>query len=1044
MTKSLTHVRESVLVAAATFVVGGSASGYELGTHERISVIAYNRSVLADPVNSPLLDLGVTDQKAPVYRARPIDGEARLVSAEDLVGLGARFEDLPKVELRFLNHFFDPQQGGIGLQVPPLLGAPSPAWVLEDNGSISQQDDSLRDALTYHMQALTSATKTQRDENLARLLEILGRSVHHLQDMAQPAHTRNDAHPPWPLDNDIYEEYTENNLSVIPSEQVYGEPAVSLTEFDTGRKFWTNAGRGVAEFTSRNFVSRDTNFRPTASGFASDPNHPLPVATASENVSLTQLGLFWTLNPSATVRFIHTQVNDLYSGMSFVNDRASTFSVFSADLQQAQFPALMSLNRFNFQKNYEILLPRAVAYSAGLLNYYFRGVLDVEEMTAQDSAVTLTIRNASQPNYVFSGSPGATEPDFRLYYDASDGQRRPLALVNNDLGAGQLTAGETRDFSFTEPNDLDRTKEKPYLLVFNGVIGFEPGIAAMAFGTAPSGFIVAPFYPTGDGVAGPRVIRWNEANWARTQSVGPVAGGTDWQGHDALDALSWGAGYSRYFAPGGSPVYMNGRLLTTGPEGGGGLIGASIRYVAGVRTLNVVKHTGVGNIAVYSRIFAEEYQNEDPWTDENPLGWRVVYAGTHGLPFTGFFFNASGTEGQYITEDVESGIGGPVTRVKVTLAGYTGSAVEFPASANVSRSERIVNSDTTDPEVTAGVCSVTPSAPDGELNPAPGDACQSLGMRGIRVVSSTHSLTDNYSDHTLFCVDYRGDEEVFCELAPPAEPEMQSTTWQLTMERDFFFPGNSGCGATRSGAEVSDDQTLTTSTARVLRVGNTEIPWTGVESSLTTHKSYAGNFSPLTTQYTGSLSGTSTVQSHVTKLIHADARHDLAVYETAMSEGTLTWSGNYSESSLVHPVPSVSNRLAQIKVVMQAGAQQTVLYESEESVQGEPGVGPEGGAIPGNFGCAQGSGGQDVSTPSTFRDPGANGDIFSHMRSHGFYAVDRAGRIAASQLILFLPSGAPTFETHGYRNFLTGGDLPALFPGVPSTQGYGYDVRVIR
>lgn len=58
---------------------------------------------------------------------------------------------------------------------------------------------------------------------------------------------------------------------------------------------------------------------------------------------------------------------------------------------------------------------------------------------------------------------------FTLYYDAADGHRKPVSDGSWSL---VLEAGNTSDeLSFTEPMDLG--EDKPYILVFEGMLGSE-------------------------------------------------------------------------------------------------------------------------------------------------------------------------------------------------------------------------------------------------------------------------------------------------------------------------------------------------------------------------------------------------------------------------------------------------------------------------------------------------------------------------------------------------------------------------------------------
>lgn len=1023
----------------AQFVLAaGSAHGYELATHRKLTHLAYDRSVLADPLKSPLLDLGIADPATQLSpSAVPGTEEAPLLNAKESVATGAMLEDKPLLAGRFLRHFFDPQQSGRGLL---NLNMPSPDWILEDEDTAFFQDYSLRDALAVHMKALTLPTKAQREEQLVTLLEIIGRGVHHLQDMSQPAHTRDDGHQPG--DGDIYEKHTEEWFvgHPIPDTLVYGGPAVSLTAFDTGRKFWTNGGAGIAEFTSRNFVSKDTNFVAGSGGFQHDPQHPKPVAAGSSVVPLTALGYQWTLNPFAMVQFVHTQVDDVYSGASFVNDRASTYSIFTADLQQAGFQPMMALNEFNFARNYDILMPRAIAYSAGLINYYFRGRLVLDEMTAQGGTIEMTVKNVSDPAFVLREKADTSEAEFKLYYDARDGERREIEqLTGGELSGGSVGIDETVDLSFSEPSDVDRTKEKPYLLVFNGTVGTEPGIAAMAFGTAGTGFVVAPYYLTDDGITDSRTIRWNDGGWNLTEDTGLQAGNIDWKGVSPQDVLTWD-GASRYLNPGGSNnIYMNGRVLAHAPDSGRGVIGASIRYMNGVRTLNVVTISH-DYIAVYSRTLAEKYENDDLWTDENPLGWRPLYSGRHGQALTSFLFNASGTEGQYITRH-EGEFGGPERRVKITLSGDSAAVADFPAVATVARSEVYSGSDTTEPEITAGICVLTPGIPNGDHQPAPGDACLRTELSGARTVDNTLTVTDMYSDKTLYCVDYKGNQEVFCELMPPA-PVIQSNTSHSVLTRDNLTTASAECGAWRRDADMNFQSSEVFNSQRTMRIGTTEIPWTGIHNSDSWETHYTADFlSPM--QYSGGGSSSAMANYRTTRLVYADARYDLAVYEITTQTETSQSAGSWNEHD-AYPPGGPSHNTSSVRVIMSSPGHSETLFEHEEVEELEASHPVPMGDLPTGqigFDCAQKPVNSGFSNQSTMRDAGANDDAWSYMMGFGSYAVDREGRIGASQRIMFI---SPVLEDHGFWHHLAQGNLPALLPGTPPQKGYGYDIRLIR
>jgi hypothetical protein len=154
---------------------------------------------MADTVNGPLQALGVEDVGAETYTSDPPQhDEPELASARGLVGLGAIYEDHPEptsktiweinpTHYRFVRHFFDPQKQGTGLNFVGTY-TPSPSWFLENEELNVYQEFSLRNTPQFYLKSLQSQTKEIRQANLVLLLlQSMGRAVHHLQDMAQPA-----------------------------------------------------------------------------------------------------------------------------------------------------------------------------------------------------------------------------------------------------------------------------------------------------------------------------------------------------------------------------------------------------------------------------------------------------------------------------------------------------------------------------------------------------------------------------------------------------------------------------------------------------------------------------------------------------------------------------------------------------------------------------------------------------------------------------------------------------------------------------------------
>jgi len=86
----------------------------------------------------------------------------------------------------------------------------SPDWALDGVGG----NQFSRQALNGFMaDSYTLPTRLQRDAATGQVFETIGRLIHHVQDMAQPQHVRNDAH----LHVELLERYCPNWVPLLLS-----------------------------------------------------------------------------------------------------------------------------------------------------------------------------------------------------------------------------------------------------------------------------------------------------------------------------------------------------------------------------------------------------------------------------------------------------------------------------------------------------------------------------------------------------------------------------------------------------------------------------------------------------------------------------------------------------------------------------------------------------------------------------------------------------------------------------------------------------------
>jgi hypothetical protein len=313
---------------------------------------------------------------------------------------------------RVRHHFYDPDRNQ-GMAFGPFTGLPAPEWALGEQGRGPGAGDnqfSLLDARLYQLRSLTEATREQRERYTALLFRSLGQAIHVLQDMAQPQHTRNDVHPACEnaLSGDLvpehswYEDYIETRalgqqFRGRPPRplRISGYPSPSLTTF---RSYFTHANErsGLADFSSHNFFSAGTNLDVLCAGRERPPCRLGAYRTVDVPHSVvTVLGL----RLEAPVRlFLHT-ADDPIGGRPPIPDIAVTSrSVWSQHLETRGWLPAYSMNVLNYDSIGDVLLPRAVGYSAGFLDHFFSGRLEASIQPAggdDPGVLKLVARNDS-------------------------------------------------------------------------------------------------------------------------------------------------------------------------------------------------------------------------------------------------------------------------------------------------------------------------------------------------------------------------------------------------------------------------------------------------------------------------------------------------------------------------------------------------------------------------------------------------------------------------------------------------------------------------
>jgi len=554
-------------------LIGHSCFGFEVPTHYDISFTAFQISDMYASGSYENLGLHATargqrfpttppatknDNDKDFAHAHPPCAHGNDETLVRLVACGSMFEDAPGT--RSLNHFMDPSNSGAPLSVWPT-SLSSAQWALQDELSkSSSQEFSYWSARKYFYAALTTrgiaSAPGSRDDLWGRTFQSIGQIIHHLQDMAQPQHVRDDAHLdkkfhdfdiPLPTPEiglihesrfEKYSAFNSNGVARIGSildgggfDPVYPRLRTQLT---SPRAFWTGAA-GVADYTNANFVSGRTNFTATTAGLAqANTGYPSP-APAGSGRQLSVVEAFGD-EPIPTVvqqfcadvgaercrmTFYATPVNDNESSPSSTNLRASTESVFDEDLNghMISYAAggrlittarIFALNRLNFNAAYPYLIPKAVNYSAGFINYFFRGKLEIAlpeagvyalvdhavESCKDDCgfrSIKLKVTNRTVSDALVSGDLLAVVKFRRdqCYQPSLDNDSMPLTcrspeeeiVVSRAIPiVDPIASDATREFQFTFDTSIPINATDVLLqAVFKGQLGSE--IDAVAVGT---------------------------------------------------------------------------------------------------------------------------------------------------------------------------------------------------------------------------------------------------------------------------------------------------------------------------------------------------------------------------------------------------------------------------------------------------------------------------------------------------------------------------------------------------------------------------------
>jgi hypothetical protein len=362
-------------------------------------------------------------------------------------------------------------------------------------------------------------TAAERNKFFAWTFKAIGQTMHLVQDASVPSHTRNDAHAFWNYENWVDELRSANTGSfqrLIENPKSFAgtiSTIASLIDIDYYNRTnpSTTLAQGLAEYTNANFASDDTIF---AEALPTNDAHyfPYPRKT-SPNV---QKYINANLLPETIIAEDGVSDPTFYIRKSadgeviehFAKPRYFTrASLDNVDETRRAYHRYFALDETCHKDYAQLLLPRAVGYSAGLLNYFFRGTLEITQpdrclyglidgsvLPQQFTQLKAKVRNTTPNEPIGNGIIQAVarykkiidyHPDLSTYPTTSAGTEPDFSYsvsAQKTLTAEEITAlssATAQEFTFNFTNSpIPAGVTDLYLhVIFKGTLGNETDIA---------------------------------------------------------------------------------------------------------------------------------------------------------------------------------------------------------------------------------------------------------------------------------------------------------------------------------------------------------------------------------------------------------------------------------------------------------------------------------------------------------------------------------------------------------------------------------------
>ncbi len=370
----------AILASVLVMLQALSANSFEVGTHSALSNKAVSATGLDTFLKQQLsFSLGIDQPFS--------DGTATRTVLEWVQFGSVREDD----GIRPGNHFHNPLRTWDS-PLPFPLGFSSIIW---GQGTGVSNEFRWQNARVNYFNGLVASTLAERERLLALAFETLGHQIHLVQDAAAPAHTRNDQHP----------------LGFTDGFHVFAEMILLTPLFD--------------QLTVDPVTGQPTRFAPSILALPQNLLAPIPIARIIDTTdpdqveavpsTATNIGIaeysnanFMSDGQSGTIftGFVFPRVESLDLTMPEVINGVTYFPKVRDGEEVKRFVAQDTAGTFFLSQNRvpdsliftdygQKLLPRAVGYSAGLIDYFFRGRLEIVQASEMPTTVRVKVRNVT-------------------------------------------------------------------------------------------------------------------------------------------------------------------------------------------------------------------------------------------------------------------------------------------------------------------------------------------------------------------------------------------------------------------------------------------------------------------------------------------------------------------------------------------------------------------------------------------------------------------------------------------------------------------------